>query len=173
MNRYRWIPMVAAALILGAVTYGACATTVDEGSEGVVGGVQVDPTLPSDRSGVMPWQEMRLHLDAGPPREGTDPGEEQLPPDDPSVNPAPETALDLCHGVECGEGEICCHTTGTCYPAECFDCCDVVTDGLPGVDPAAVGTHTGPNDAPAFGGPPPPRTMPSTMPEPDGPRPNE
>ena len=147
MERTRW--MVAAALLLGAGSFAACATTVDDGSGALTG------------------------ADAGEEEPAMEPSEDELPPDDPNPQADDTSPFGLCHDVVCGEGEACCPSSGACYPEECFDCCYTVARGAPDLGTAAVGTHSGPNDAPAFGGPEPPRVMPSSMPEPPGPKPNE
>jgi len=168
MSKKSWILTVAGVLILGGGGYGACALATGPDAsdgEGVVGGVVMEPGDAPDDD-VVPGETLPYGLDAGSSMD--------VPDEAPPGQDLPEAEAE--ETVECGEGtcapgEACCYPVGTCYPADCEDCCDqLVRRDPPEPPPERVDTATGPDDEPGLAEPP-RRGGPTPLPEP--PRPNE
>lgn len=103
-NKALWI--LGALLAVGG-GYGACAlSTSTDSSELASDPSQLDPSLPE-----MPAVPEDAGVQLASP----------VTPEQPTM-PQQPTTPSTCDGA-CGQGEVCCPSTGDCVPADCATCC--------------------------------------------------
>jgi len=131
MERRRWLITVAAILLLGGGGFGACALTTDDAvSQGTYAKGSDDAGTPSVPEVPVPGTETPGTPDHPGVQVEREMPEVPVEQNEPPSNARHAQIVPAGEGEQCGSlsescpaGELCCHVTAHCYPADCQDCC--------------------------------------------------